>query len=159
MRFQPKKTEESSKALPWQQWHKENHDMGAVEADKASAVAVLHTLHAYVDVTAEKVKIMQDKGGNVRVYATADIPAKTIAFPPCIPRASKVYEKAEHPCAVRIQVQLTDSTKKHVRKDPQRIMRETQVVLMPEFSAPKFKETQAAVAGSNASSAATAVAA
>ena len=55
-------------------------------------------------------------------------------------------------------MQLTDSTKKHVKKDQQRITRETQVVLMPEFSAPKFKETKAAVAGSNASSAATAVA-
>ena len=60
--------------------------------------------------------------------------------------------------AVRIQVQLTDSTTRHVKKDQQRITRETQVVLMPEFNAPKFKETKAAVAGSNASSAATAVA-
>lgn len=152
------KTEESSMELPWQQWHKESLDMGAVETDKACAVAVLQALHAHVDVTTEKVNIMQDNGGTVHVYATADIPEKTIAFPPCIPRSSKVHERAYHPWAVRIQVQLTDSTKKHVKKDQQRFTSETQVVLMPEFSAPKFKETKAAVAGSNASSAATAVA-
>ena len=46
-------TEESSKELPWQQWHQANHDMGAVEADKASAVAVLQSLHACIDVAAE----------------------------------------------------------------------------------------------------------
>ena len=132
--------------------------MGAVEADKASAVAVLQTLHAYVDVTAEKVKITQDSNGNVHVYATADIPEKTIAFPPCIPRASKVFEKAEHPWAVKIQVQLTETTKKMVKKDQQKVTRNTQLVLMPEFTAPKYKQTQAAVAGSNALPAATAVA-
>ena len=38
--------------LPWKVWHQEHRcSMGRVEADKATAVAVLHGLHEMYDVT------------------------------------------------------------------------------------------------------------
>ena len=54
--------------LPWRHWHEHNRDMGQLEADKASAVAVLHGLHSMVDVTAQQVDVMQE---DTRVFVVA----------------------------------------------------------------------------------------
>ena len=97
--------------LPWRHGHSHNRDMGEVAADQASAVAVLHGLHALADLTDQEVEVMQ-ADSSLFVVARTDIPENKLALPPCIPRTSNVYDKAEHPLAVRIRVQVTEPPQK-----------------------------------------------
>ena len=74
---------------------------GALEADKASAVAALHNLHESFSVEDEPIGIM-NLGGKISVATTDKVAEEIIWLPPCIPKQSKVYERSEHPLAVEI---------------------------------------------------------
>ena len=142
-------TKEPPVILPWRHWHQHNRNMGELEADKASAVAVLHGLHSMFDVTAQQVDVMQE-GTRVFVVAVADIAENCVSLPPCLPRASKVFEKAGHPFAALSRFRSWIHT--HINKGAQQILSETDFVLMPEFKAPLMHKVRAAVAESSAPS-------
>ena len=111
-----------------------NRNLGALDADKAAAVAVLNGIHELVDVTKQQVDVVQDDN-RVFVIAADDIDAKSLLLPPCVPRQSKVFEKTEHPYGVRIKVQVMDRTKRKV-KDSNNLLWESDFVVLPEFKAP-----------------------
>ena len=69
--------------------------MVAKDADKASAVAVLHHIHEHFDLPAQNVDVKQSHK-HVFVVASADVQAGSIAFTPCIPRQCKVHDDNEH---------------------------------------------------------------
>ena len=65
--------------LPWREWHREN-TLGALEADKASAVAVLHGLHENFDVTIQPVEVNYINN-KPRVFATTIIEKGMVWLP------------------------------------------------------------------------------
>ena len=58
-----------------------NRDAGAMDADKASAVAVLNNIHEHGDVSTQPVDVAQ-LDNRVWVVAAADTPAKAFCHPP-----------------------------------------------------------------------------
>ena len=135
--------------LPWKDWHRENRTMGNKEADKASAVAVLHGLHELYDVTTNKVKVVSKDGSGLFVVATEAIPKNGVLLPPCVPRQCKVQDIVDHPSAARIKVQTLEAPTRRISKDAQKVSREHDFVALPEFKAPApaVQKTPTAVAG------------
>ena len=125
--------------------------MGAVEADKATAVAVLNNMHESFDPTITNVDVINQDGRKVCVVATENVPAESILLAPCIPRQSKVQEKTEHPLAVRVGVKTVRTTQDAIPNDAGKVRTERDFWLLPEFKAPSERTTAAAVAGSSAS--------
>ena len=123
--------------------------MGAKEADKTSAVAVLHGLHELYNVTTNKVKVVSKDGSGVFVVATEAIPKNGVLLPPCVPRQCKVFDNVDHPSAAHIKVQTLETPKKRISKDAQKVSREHDFVALPEFKAPApaVQKTPTAVAG------------
>ncbi len=87
--------------LPWRAWRLHSESLGAMEADKASAVAALHNLHEKYDVSSEPIECWQLEKVNC-VVATKKVEANAIWLPPCVPKQSKVLERTEHPYAVKL---------------------------------------------------------
>ena len=88
--------------MPWYQWRQTARAaQGALEADKASAVAALHNLHESFSVEDDQISIM-NLGGKSSVVTTDNVAEEIMWLPPCIPNQSKVYARSEHPHAVHI---------------------------------------------------------
>jgi len=102
--------ETKATSLPWREWRKFSQEMGATEADQASAVAALQHLHAMFPVEDEYIDVMSMDGKVVYVCTDRDVEKHSICLPPCIPKQSKVYERSEHPHAVKCVI-------KTLRKD------------------------------------------
>ena len=65
------KAKEAAIELPWRQWLEENRTMDAKDADKASAVVVLHNIHEHFNLLAQKVDVKQSNE-SLFVVASAD---------------------------------------------------------------------------------------
>ena len=91
--------------LPWREWYQHNVELGALEADQASAVAVLHNLHESFDITLQPIEIMC-LNKEAFVVAKTDCPPNLICLPPCVPKQCKVFCQSEHPAAVNVSVQV-----------------------------------------------------
>jgi hypothetical protein len=125
-------TTTTARKLPWREW---NSGMGSVmgdaAADKAAAVAVLHSLHARFDVCKEQIDVWQ-VGSGKRVNATHDAEANEILLPPVVPRQSKVLERSEHPWAQHIEVRVRNCAE----DDDGTLMRTATFYMNPEFTPP-----------------------
>ena len=77
--------EEKQWKLPWREWAKNDKNMGSLVADKAAAVAVLHTLHQHIPIESEWVEIWDKKGGQC-VVTTGAVKSEAILLPPCVPK-------------------------------------------------------------------------
>ena len=64
--------------VPWRQWRRDN-TLGSVEADKASAVAVLQGLHEQFDVEMTPIE-MYTQGKQPKVFATKKMEKEQFGF-------------------------------------------------------------------------------
>jgi len=139
--FQTKATEEVRFKLPWREWLVVNKScgsaaLGVFDADKASAVAAIHAIHENFDVAAQKVDVWQTQKV-VRVVATEECVPQTIMLPPCVPKQSRVYEKSDHPHAVKIKHIVKQNTQASIQQDAiMKPLRESTFFVLPEFKAP-----------------------
>ena len=131
-------------ALPWREWKRDN-TLGALEADKASAVAVLQGLHENFDVTSQPIE-MYVNNKHARVFATKTIEKEGIWLPPCVPKQSRVLEESEHTSAVEIRVTTMRSAEAAVNSVAGPILRSRTFKLAPELKLPTPADS-AAVAG------------
>jgi hypothetical protein len=139
--------DEKKQLLPWQEWREAHLDMGALEADKAAAVAVMHDLHYGWKVEAGIRMEYVDK--EVRVIATADIAEGAVMLPLCVPKQSKVFDKSDHPLAVTLEVFVHKTGGVYStmsEADPDKIVRHRKFKVIPEFKIPKPVETTAVAA-------------
>ena len=120
--------------LPWREWHREN-TRGTLEADKASAVAVLHGLHENFDVTIQPVELNYINN-KPRVFATTIIEKGMVWLPPCVPKQSRVLDHSENPNASSLWVVLTRSTEAAFNHPDGHIIRSRECKVVPEFKAP-----------------------
>ena len=135
--------------LPWRDWWELSnaHSSGAgyLEADKASAVAVLHGLHEGYPVHAEPIDIFSFLNRTI-VCAKHDLGPDTVMLPPCIPRQSRVHEKTDHPHAVKVVQKTVRMTTDEVKSDEAKVLRSRAFFLIPEFKAPVQDTARTAVA-------------
>ena len=85
-------------------------EMGAVEADKASILLVLNSLHTRFAPENEAVEVLMYKSGRMSVRATRDLKAEELFLAPCIPKQSRVQERTEQPGAVIVTLRLLAAT-------------------------------------------------
>jgi hypothetical protein len=132
-----KETAEAKIKLPWKDWYNDiGSNLGHVEAEKASAVAVLHGIHKRFDVSKERVEVWSLKG-RTSVTASEAVAPHTIYLPPCNPKQSKVFENSEHPFTVPIKVvefQNEDAAEGRASKETGRTVT---YFVNPEFKAPE----------------------
>ena len=126
--------------LPWREWHGQSRDMSHKDADMAAALLALDGIHSQSDATMVKVETLQ-VGSKTVVVASEDIPGKhQLALPPCIPRQGKLQQTKSHPYAVVVNVTTTTPVARILTKgaqdQPQRVLRENDFVLHPEWKAP-----------------------
>jgi len=140
-----KQQQATTEVLPWREWLSFN-TLGAAEADKATAVAVLHGLHEAFDVTAYPIEIVI-KNKQVRVYATGIIEPWAVCFPPCVPKQSRVLDISENPNAARIDVVALRAAVDAVNSPEGHILRSKSFFVVPEFKTPTRVKPKAAVAG------------
>ena len=96
--------------MHWRQWRQTARAyQGALEADKASAVAALHSLHESFMVEDEPIEIM-NLGGKISVATIDNVAEEVIWLPPYMPKQSKVYERSEHPLTVKITSHISGET-------------------------------------------------
>ena len=140
--------------MPWRQWRQTARaSQGALEADKASAVAALHNLHESFSVEDEPIEIM-NIGGKISVVTSDKVAKEIIWLPPCIPKQSKVYERSEDPLAVMITSHTSGQPpgrEVESEKDPQAQashQRTNSFYVIPEMKFPTAKEPKAEVAES-----------
>ena len=129
--------------LPWRHWRAEQQAMGAVEADRAATVAMLHTIHENYDVQAQPVHMVQTEKC-VTVIASTAVAVGEISLPPCVPKQMSVQTKTEHPHAVKIHMQVMNPATDSVQTDATTVMRELDLWIIPEFKAPKPPPTAVA---------------
>ena len=126
--------------LPWRQWHKQN-TLGALEADRAAAVAVLHGLHQNFDVTTQDIDIIYTNRTHLahsrpKVVALKAIESESIWLPACTPKQSRVYESSENPNAVSLFVTVLRSAESAVNSPEGHILRSREFKIVPEFKVP-----------------------
>ena len=127
--------------VPWKCWYNEYLNVAATAADKAAIVNMLETIHRRWDASAVGVQmILNSTDKQISVVASANMPAKSLYLPACVPRGCKVYDiHHEHPMAVRVSVGLADGTSDIVKAGdgvPANVARQIEYVLCPEFKAP-----------------------
>ena len=120
------------------EWHKEN-TLGALEADKASAVAVLHGLHENFDITIQPIDELFSNG-KTRVVATTNIEKGMLWLPGCVPKQSRVLEQSEHPSAVSLWVVVTRSTEAAANHPDGNVIRTREFKVVPEFKVPTMAD-------------------
>ena len=125
----PSQTTAQVLVLPWRQWHREN-TLGALEADKASAVAVLHGLHENFDVTRAPIEIIY-VNNKPKVVATQNVEKDGIWLPPCVPKQSRVLESSEHSSAVTLHVSVLRSAESAANSPAGPILRQRAFKLTP----------------------------
>ena len=136
----PQEEQGSVLVLPWRQWHKQN-TLGALEADRAAAVAVLHGLHQNFDVTTQDIDIIytnrtQLSHSRPKVVALKAIESESIWLPACSPKNSRVYEASENPNAVSLFVTVLRSAESAVNSPEGHILRSREFKIVPEFKVP-----------------------
>jgi hypothetical protein len=137
--------------LPWKQWLKKSQSCGALEGDKASAVAALEVLHDSFNEAEANVEIWNLDG---KIFATTPAVAEqhSIWLPPCIPKQSKVFEASEHPCAIKILQKVMKTTgekqeelsKEESSPDAGSVCRENTFYVLPEFKFPAQEKSAVA---------------
>jgi len=133
--------------VPWRIWLQHHGEsLGAVEADKAAAVAGLHALHEKFDVASQQIEVFQTDKIPFMVFATAKVEPNTIWLPPCVPKQSKVYDKSEHPHAIAIQQRVVVSTEASITAGDVTVKRERTWYVTPEFKKPKLRDERNAAA-------------
>ena len=145
-------SETTAAALPWREWFSFN-TVGAVEADRASAVAVLHGLHEAFDVTRYPIDLVVDKAANclvkqVRVVATSMIEPQGVWLPACVPKQSKVLEATENPNAVKIDVVALRTAVGAANSLDGHVLRCKSFYVVPEFKYPTLVGPNSAVSDS-----------
>jgi len=130
--------------LPWREWFSFN-TLGAVEADKATAVAVLHGMHEAFDVTRYPIDIVT-KSRQVRVVATSMIEPGELWLPACVPKQSRVLDATENPNAVRIDVVALRTAVAAANSPDGHVLRSKSFYVVPEFKQPKAVDPNTAVA-------------
>ena len=68
--------------------------MGDTDADKAAAVAVMHSLYRKCDVCEEPIELWLHHTGRHYVTATRKVPSDTIMLPPVVHKQSRVHERS-----------------------------------------------------------------
>ena len=147
--FEKEKEKETSPLykLPWKEWCLRKDSVGAMEADKASAVAVLHGLHERFDLASQSIEVWHnEKENRTFVVAACKVGANAILLPPCVPKQSKVLDRTDHPYAVRMTMNVMRSTEDSVQSQASKIMRERAFFVLPEFKIPEKQKSNAAVA-------------
>jgi hypothetical protein len=127
--------------LPWQSWHELNREIAKATADKASVVLMLETIHRGWDATEANVKIML-LDGKASAVAGANMLAKAVMLPACIPKGCKVYDSSnENPMAVPVSVAYSaqddaDDTYETVVAAVSESASRSDFLLVPEFRHP-----------------------
>jgi hypothetical protein len=133
--------------LPWKEWCLHKDGLGAMEADKASAVAVLHALHERFDVASQSIEVLHnEKENRTFVVAACKVAANAIVLPPCVPKQSKVLDRTDHPYAVKMIMHVMRSTEASVKSQAGNILRVRTFFVLPEFKIPEKKQSNTAVA-------------
>ena len=70
--------------VPWKEWHEQNLDMGATQADKASVLMLMENIHSRWEASSVNVEIML-RNGKLSVVAGAKAEKHAIMLPPCVP--------------------------------------------------------------------------
>ena len=130
--------------LPWREWFSFN-TLGAVESDKATAVAVLQGLHEAFDVTNYPIDIVH-KNKQVRVVATEIIEPGLVWLPPCVPKQTRVLDTTENPNAVRIDFVALRTAEAAANSPDGHVLRANSFYVVPLFKTPKAVNPKAAVA-------------
>ena len=94
--------------MPWQEWHKSHKDVGALEADKATAVAALHALHEGYPVEEQPIEIRLLERTTM-VVTTSAVDAYSVVLPPCVPQQSHVNINSKHPNALGVTVTVNST--------------------------------------------------
>ncbi len=103
-----------------------------MDADKAAAVAVLHSLHENYDATSQEIELWHVEKHSI-VVATTEVAVGGILLPPCVPKQSKVAERTEHPHAVRLISKVMFPSPESVQPDAVAVQRERTFWVLPEF--------------------------
>ena len=130
--------------LPWREWFSFN-TLGAVESDKATAVAVLQGLQEAFDVTNYPIDIVH-KNKQVRVVATEIIEPGLVWLPPCVPKQTRVLDTTENPNAVRIDFVALRTAEAAANSPDGHVLRANSFYVVPLFKTPKAVNPKAAVA-------------
>ena len=119
--------------------YNEHLDVAQTKADKAAIVTMLENLHRGWDASAVEVQMMS-KAKQIYLVAGANMPAKSLLLPACVPIGCRVMDvQNEHPLAVRVSVALSDGTSDNVKAEhgaPSNVKRRVDYLLLPEFKAP-----------------------
>ena len=129
-----KETKHDVLVLPWRKWHKHN-TIGALEADKAAAVAVMHGLHENYDVTTQDIDIVSINN-RPKVFALKTVESQSIWLPACVPKQSRVCELSENPNAVTLSLTVLRSAEDAVNSPEGHILRSREFKIVPEFKVP-----------------------
>ena len=138
---QAKKEKALQIELPWQSWHELNREIAKTTADKASVVLMLETIHRGWDASEANVKIML-LDGKASAVAGANMLAKAVMLPACIPKGCKVYDSSsENPMAVPVSVAYSaqddaDDTVETVVAAVSESASRSDFLLVPEFRHP-----------------------
>jgi hypothetical protein len=138
--------------LPWRAWRESNASLGASEADRASAVAALQNIHENYDMTDVPIELLT-AADKISVVTTGKVKKGTIRLPPCVPKQSKVFDRSEHPDAVKFTTKVMQSTAIDAEAT---VRRQCQFYVLPEFKIPMKKQPTTNTAGADAETSAVA---
>ncbi len=135
--------------LPWRAWIENNASLGALEADRSSAVAALQNLHENYDMKDVPIELLT-AAGKICVVTTRNVKKGIIMLPPCVPKQSKVFDRTEHPHAVRFTAKVMRAAGSC---EDASVLRECDFYVLPEFKIPMKKQptTNTAVADAETS--------
>ena len=145
--------------LPWRTWRESESCalVGAQEADKASAVAVLHTLHERLKVECDPIDMLSSAENKTYVVARTDVDKEILMLPPCVPKLSKLFDRSTHPNAIGIIVKVMRPVGENEDSSGDAVLRTTTFYALPEFQGPRRNESAAVAAGQTESESATPV--
>ena len=119
--------------------------MGNDEADKATAVAVLHNVHLNYDVTKEPIEVCE-LSGKACVFASREVKQGELMLPPCAPKQSRLFQQSEHPYAVEIKMKMLKGGETSVQGvDESCILRKESLFVNPTWKVPE-KEKEGSTA-------------
>ena len=138
--------------LPWRAWRENNASLGASEADRASAVAALQNIHENYDMTDVPIELLT-AADKISVVTTGKVKKGTIRLPPCVPKQSKVFDRSEHPHAVKFTTKVMQATASCADAS---VLRECEFYVLPELKIPMKKQPTTNTAGADAETSAVA---
>ena len=93
--------------IPWEGWIQGRvaRQSGETQAQMAAILLVLNSLHVRGNIHQAPLEVLIDRHTKRKTdRATEDLPAGSLALPPCVPHASRVHDKSLHPHRVPITV-------------------------------------------------------